>query len=80
MTNDTVIDLGMPEGIDLLTELLLAGARNLITEAIQAELAERGTSNMFLKQSRLEHATENDAWFPTLTLELVQRSWACQAR
>ncbi len=37
MTNNTVIDLGTPEGIDPLTELIKSGARQLITEAVQAE-------------------------------------------
>ncbi len=37
MTNNTVIDLGTPEGIDPLTELLRSGAKQLITEAVQAE-------------------------------------------
>ncbi len=40
MTKDTVINLGTPEDIDPLTELLRSGAKQLITEAIQAELAE----------------------------------------
>ncbi len=37
MTNKTVIDLGAPEGIDPLTELLRSGAKQLITEAVQVE-------------------------------------------
>lgn len=40
MANDTVIDLASPEVIDPLTELLRNGARKLIAEAVQAELAE----------------------------------------
>ncbi len=40
MAKDTVIDLGVPEGIDPLTELLRSGAKQLIAEAIQAELDE----------------------------------------
>ncbi len=40
MTNNTVIDLASPEGIDPLTELLRTGAKKLIAEAIQAELDE----------------------------------------
>ncbi len=37
MTNNTVINLGTPEGIDPLTELLRSGAKQLITEAVQVE-------------------------------------------
>ncbi len=37
MANNTVIDLGTPEGIDPLTELLRSGAKQLITEAVQVE-------------------------------------------
>ncbi len=41
MTNDTVIDLATPEGIDPLTQLLRNGAKQLIAGAIQAELDEQ---------------------------------------
>ncbi len=40
MTNNTVIDLGTPAGIDPLTGLLRSGAKQLIAEAVQAELDE----------------------------------------
>ncbi len=40
MANDTVIDLASPEGIDPLTELLRNGAKELIAQAVQAELDE----------------------------------------
>jgi transposase-like protein len=41
MKNNTVIDLDNPAEIDPLTELLRTGAKKLIAEAIQAELAEQ---------------------------------------
>lgn len=40
MSKDTVIQLDSPEAIDPLTDLLRTGARKLIEEAVQAELAE----------------------------------------
>ncbi len=40
MINNTVIDLGTPEGIDPLTELLRSSAKQLIAEAVQAEMDE----------------------------------------
>ena len=40
MTDNTVIRLDTPEGIDPLTELLRCGARTLVHEAIEAELEE----------------------------------------
>ncbi len=52
MKNDNVISLENPEeNADVLTGLLRAGARELITQAIQAELAE------FL--SRYEEVTDD---------------------
>ena len=40
MSNDKVIDLAMPEEQDLLTGVLREGARQLLDQAIKAEVAE----------------------------------------
>ena len=41
MSKDNVISLENPEGnVDALTSLLRSGARDLITKAVQSELAE----------------------------------------